>query len=171
LPLYKTGRKEYDEVIEVINEKKQMDEVAENPEKMTNFLFKKSQKFDEVVLAEFRREMYNERYLKVRFGLYQREAEIKYMKALYDEKGKLKKDIAKSVFEEGLKVAERKMDEETDEGDKNDIWENDIRPHYLTLDSIKYSIEKKALEKDNEEKKGDLSKQRAKERQEIGMSI
>jgi hypothetical protein len=171
LPLYKTGKKKYDEVIEVINQKRQMDEVMENPEKMTNFLYKKAQKFDSITQAEFRREIYNERYLKTLFGVYKRETEIKYMKALFEEDGGIKKGLAKSVFEASLNTAKGEMEIETNESDKSDIWEADVRPYYLALDNVKYRIEKAKLEKDREKSKESTSKEREEKRKEKGMSI
>jgi hypothetical protein len=170
LPLYKTGKKEYDDVIDAINQKRQMDEVAENPEKTTGFLYKKAQKFDSIVQAEFRREIYNERYMKTLFGIYQRESEMKYMKSLFDENGEIKKGLAKSVFEESLKAAEGEMNAETNEGDKSDIWEGDVRQYYLALDSIKYSLEKKKLEKDREKKEDNASTERKNKRKKMGMN-
>jgi len=169
LPLYKTGKKEYDEVIDAIHEKRQMDEVAENPEKTTGFLYKKAQKFDSIVQAEFRREIYNERYLKTLFGIYQRETEMKYMKALFDDSGKLKKGLAKSVFEESLRAAEGEMNAEINEGDKSDIWEDDIRQYYLALDSIKYGLEKKELDKNKEKNEENASTERKNKRKKMGM--
>jgi hypothetical protein len=169
LPLYKTGKKEYDEVIDAIHEKRQMDEVAENPEKTTGFLYKKAQKFDSIVQAEFRREIYNERYLKTLFGIYQRETEMKYMKALFDEEGQIKKGLAKSVFEESLRAAEGEMNAEINEGDKSDIWEDDIRQYYLALDSIKYGLEKKELDKNKEKNEENASTERKNKRKKMGM--
>jgi len=170
LPLYKTGNKEHDEIVECLNQTKQMDEIGGDPEKMTNFLSKKAKNFDPIVQAEFRREMYNERYSRTLFGLYQRETQIKYMKSFFDEKGELKKGLAKSIFENSLRAAEREMEKETDEGNKNDIWESDIRQYYLNLDSIKYKSEKNKLEEEKEKNKDNAPKEREKKRKEMGMS-
>jgi len=171
LPLYKTGKKEHDEIVDILNQKKRMDEAAGDPEKMTQFLFKKSKSFDPIVQAEFRREIYNERYLKTLFGLYERETQIKYMKKIFDEKGEIKKGLAKSTFETSLHAAEAEMEKETNEGDKSDIWEADIRPYYLALDSVKYRMEKKEIEKDREKGKDSTTQERGKKRKGMGMNI
>jgi hypothetical protein len=171
LPLYKTGNKEHDEIVDCLNQTKQMNEIAGDPEKMSDFISKKARKFDPIVQAEFRREMYNERYLKTLFGLYHKEAQIAFSKKFYGENGELNKGLAKSVFENSLHAAEAEMEKETNEGDKSDIWESDIRPQYLALDSVKYKLEKKEKEKDEDEKKDSTRKDRGKRRKEMGMSI
>ncbi len=171
LPLYKNGDKSHDEIVDAINEKRQVDEASSDPEKIIQFLSNKSKKFDDILRLEFQREVYNERYLKTLFGIYQRETSAKIGKMLYDENGDLKKGLAKKIFENSLHSAELEMVKETDKGDKNDIWESDIRPYYLALANLKYKVEKKKIEEDKEEDKEDFAKERAKTRKEKGMSI
>jgi hypothetical protein len=108
LPLYKTGDKENNKLIGVLNEKRKIGEVSEDLNKIIQFLHEKSRKFDPVVQSEFAREIHNERYLKTLFGLYAKEVEIKYARAFYDEEGKLKKGLAKNLFEASLRLPKRK---------------------------------------------------------------
>ncbi|MFH1365286.1 MAG: hypothetical protein ABIH28_01755 [archaeon] len=170
LPLYKTGNKSHDEIVDAMIAKRKVDEASEDSNKMFEFLSKKSEGFDGPFQAEFRRERYNESYLKKLFGIYQKEAVMKYLKLLHNEDGKLKKGLAKSVFETSLKTAEREMERETNEGDKSDIWEADVRPYYLALDHFKYKLEDNELEEKEEKNKDNKTKDRQKTRRDMGMS-
>lgn len=170
VPLYKTGNKEHDEIIEAIEAKRNVDEVSKDPNKLRAFLLKKSEEFDEPFRKEVRRNKYNNSYLQKVFEIYQKEATINYNILVHEKDGSFKKGLAKSIFESSLKAAKAEMNRESDEGDKSDIWEADIRPYYLTLDSIKYQLEKEKLKVEQNKKKDAERKERAKKRENMGMS-
>ncbi len=86
------------------------------------------------------------------------------------EQGKeLDEDKLRNLVKISLRSAYDELEDEDDEGNRKDIWEGNIRPHYLELAKAVHKIEKKEADDENKDKVEE--KERESKRQSLGMSV
>jgi hypothetical protein len=169
LPLYKTGNKEYDRLIDAISDAREIRAVSEDPEKMSRYVAGKLKNAPQWLQIELSRYGNSREYMAALFQSYVIDAQRNLSQELTDKTtGEPDEKFAKKVFKESLKVAEKKEREETNEKTKKDIWKKAIRPYYEAVASSVYPIEKE----DYDEEHKDAEKDRRKaERKKIGMRV
>lgn len=169
LPLYKTGNKEQDELIDALKEVNRLRSIKDNHQEIYKYILERLEKekvsqskktsFSQHGAAEAH--IMFEKYLKIAHG--------KLNEIIADKEGKVRVDLLKRTFLNSLSEAEDALDRVTySDGEKSDVWEANVRPYYLALFNKVYEIEKKADKETTTPEKQERDKQR-KERRAKGM--
>ncbi|HKZ34015.1 MAG TPA: hypothetical protein VJ142_02150 [Candidatus Nanoarchaeia archaeon] len=163
VPLYKTGNREHDEFVEVMNENRKLAEASEDPEKMAEYVGGKVKNFPKWAQISYMR--HGESDLRLIFQSYLNSANAKLRAIMLDEKRNPRSEFLKEVFEESLKEAETELDQESySDKEKNDIWKRNIRPYYMALLEKGYEKEKKEEDGDIPQEKKDRDTRRKRRR-------
>jgi len=154
LPMYKNGKKEHDDLVELINDVNSMGKILHESE------VEKMRRGVEKLTKSKNVPDWAKKLIKY-FSGDQRFVQEVYVKSYFSKKAVLgnaltkdrepDRDKLKGLIKDSLKVAYDKGADEKDEGKRNDIWEDCIRPYYLEMAKYAFGFEKKAFEDDNEE--------------------
>lgn len=168
VPLYKTGNKEHDGFVEMMNEFRKIAEASQDPQKMAEYVGKKAKNFPTWAQISFMR--YGENDLKLIFQSYANASNARLEAIMFDKKGNLRSGFLEEVFKKSLEEAESDFAEETIEKERKDIRERNIRPYYMALVEQVYKIDKAKEKEDPDypEKKKDRDERR-KDRRAKGM--
>lgn len=168
VPLYLTGKREHDEVVNLMNEIKSMESEDENTKaEALNRVIKHIMDAKDIpdwvkiiisIDSKFQAEIFSKYY----------SGRKKALANHLQKDGKPDVGKYRTLIEDSLKAAYDKLDEEKDDGAKSDIWKADIRPYCIVIAKAAHRAEKKELDKNNKEKQE--KKEREKERQALGMA-
>jgi len=166
VPLYKTGDKEHDELADAINEYRKMLEISRDPDKKFSYVQERvNDSKEEWALQSFAR--FGKNNFEKMFEGYLNFAQAKIISKMFDSNKKLRGEFLKKVFKDSLAEAEKDFkDENYSEGEKTDIWDNNIKSYYVALFEQAYKIEK--ADENIPENKKDRNERR-KERKAKGM--
>jgi len=156
LPMYENGQKEHDELVQLLNERREMvniaqekDENAKN-DKIKSFMKARMQK-DNGLTKEgkslFAYLMQSDKIAEYMFGrIFNDTQKLLKLSLSMQEGDALKPDKAKHrmLIENSLEVIEKEMDEKTDEKDKDKIWDEKVKPYYTNISHAAYESEKKS---------------------------
>jgi hypothetical protein len=173
VPLYKIGNNEHDTLVSIINDVKSMNAAtqAENPiEKMSEFVLKRT-KSDAVpgwakkLIKYFSGDpRFVQRVFMTEFA-----AKQQVLSAAISRGEGIDQEKVRRILENSLSMAYEKLDDgDNSDDEKKDIWEECIRPYYVTMAKLAYKSEKEKIESDDEDKVKE-DKRKA-ERAAIGMA-
>lgn len=165
LPLYKTSDEEHNKFIEKINEMKKLGEAAKDPSKANEYVQSKIKKAPKWLQEAFSYFGTRQDYTAALFQEFAQDTQKEFQAEILTEDGKINKNKLEKIVKDSIKVAWDKHDEESNEGDKSDLWKMNIRPYYLTLAKLVYPKEKKEEKYDKDAARED----RKKERRTIGL--
>ncbi len=172
VPLYKTGHKEHDEIVELMNNVKYMEAVLEkqNIGEMRKAVLKKAEskavpKWAQKIIKYFAGDSNFVKRVFVRD--HANKAAVLQMSLSRD--AEYDADKIRTLVINSLNQANEELDnEDNSEKEKKDIWENCIRPYYLNMAKLAFAKEKKEFEEDSEEIRN--KNEREAERRELGMA-
>jgi len=163
VPLYKTGNKEHDEFVEVMDENRKLGEASGDPEKMAKYVGGKIKNFPKWAQISFMR--YGENDLKIIFQSYVNSVNARLKAIMFDEKGNVRSKFLERVFRDSLDEAEKDLkDEDYSDKEKNDIWQRNIRPYHMAVLEKAYEKEKQKEDEDIPQKKKDRDERRKRRR-------
>lgn len=156
LPLYKTGNESHDKLIDVINEMKVVEEASKDFSKMRQYVNSKLEGIPAWLQESLDYFSGNQEYVSSVFNQFAGFARNKFQREthLFEvENGRIKsatvnRDRLETAFKDSLDKAWEMHDDETNPGDQSDIWEDFIRPYYLTIAKTAYAKEENELKKD-----------------------
>ncbi|MEM4271750.1 MAG: hypothetical protein QXD13_01535 [Candidatus Pacearchaeota archaeon] len=173
VPLYKTGKKEYDNLSELIGKIKAIDaaEKENDINKMREIVLKKleSDKISDGAKNFLSYWANDARFLMEMIEIY-RSANSRALAEAVTKDGEHDREKLKNLVEGSLDVAYEKLEEETNEKKKKDIWKENIKPYYVRMAQLAYELEKKKLEKDEETDESRKKNERKAERRALGMA-
>lgn len=170
-PLYLTGKDKYDEVVKVIWQYKDLGKIAKENDagKMNKYVagMAKNPRVPKWAAKMVKDLGDSEVFVRKIFGRQLGAHQQLVGHALSDEKGK--PDVAKmrDLVTESINKAKEAYSDEEQEGDKGDIWDNDIKPIYLELAKHAYIAENQKYNEETETESDRIK--RAKERMGAGM--
>lgn len=153
---FKTGNPEYDKASQLMDlyggikgaendEGKLVSIIAPEAEK----LFKKIPKKDKQFAEEHKEEI-----MKLLIAGYTRKVLREHSKLFIDANGDYRHDAIADYFEENCRVAEDILDDpDYSKGEKEDVWDKNLKSIYLELAKALYPSEKKAKKWDDDEDK------------------
>ncbi len=171
VPLYKTGNKEHDDFVELMNNYRKVTEAGQDINKMTEYVQKKVMDSDcsDGIKMELLANIYNERYIQVQFQGYMNLAKAELDEKTYDANKNVKTGFLEKIFKNSLDEAEAELrKEDYSESEKNDILEANIRPYKFAL--LEEAYKKEKGDEDKPQGKEDRDKRR-KDRREKGMAF
>ena len=150
VPLYKTGGEEHDKFVDAINEVRKLGEIGGDSQAMHKYVMGRleKEKVAQWKIASVSRN--GARDIPIIFQGYLARANHEVASIMYEKDGKtVREEFLQQVFLDSLKKAEDAYDDVTySEDEKNDVWENDVRPYYTALFGKVYEIEKAEDKKD-----------------------
>lgn len=167
LPMYKNGDEKHDELVRLLNERRNMASIIEEKDasvrdaKMKSFIANRI-KSDKGLTKEgkslFAYLMQSEKISEYMFGRFLHDNERFLSLSLSKKDGdSIKPDKAKyrALVENSLNAAEKAMPEDIGDKNKKKIWENALKQHYVNIANMVYQIEGKddGKSKSEEEKK------------------
>lgn len=158
LPLYKNGKKEHDDLVELINDISSMGKTINEGkiDKMRNRIERltKSKEIPNWAGNLIKYFLGDQRFVQ---EVYTKSFILKQnvLKNAITKNEEIDKDKLRNLLEDSLEVARDEREDEKSEGKKKDIWEDCIRIYYLEMAKYAFGPQKKVFEDDNE----DLRKQ------------
>jgi len=169
--LYKTGHKDHDYIIDIVNKVRTMNMAAQKQEieQMREVVLEGADSRDmpdwaKTVLIYFSG---SDQFVASAFRR-RRDDTVRLMNSLLLNGKVPDRKRIRRLIEDSMDKAEDEFQKETDEEARSDIWQHNIRPLYVTLAKAAYSPEKKEEDAKSKEKTG--KKEREKRRQELRMA-
>jgi len=138
LPLYRTEMDYCNEVIDAVNNFRCLQTIAKEPEKIAQYVAQELERKPELK-EEFAKAENKQEYISKVFNSCLSEVGENLNKKLMVKTGETKRtnrSLLEEVFRESLNIAEEKYEEEENSGDKNDVWEDVVRPYYEAVASL-----------------------------------
>jgi len=169
VPIYRTGNEEHDEFVDSVESIREISEIAQSkdPSKSRNYVQRKLENVPDWLKESFAVLQSDSTYVQALFQNFATHDQREFEKKLTDKDGKIRRKFLEGVVKDSLKEAYKQYDKETNEGDKEDIWKIDIRPHYTELARTVYPKERAERKEDEDPKRVKRRRKRAK----IGMSM
>ncbi|MDO8460771.1 MAG: hypothetical protein Q7S74_06705 [Nanoarchaeota archaeon] len=158
--LYNTGDRDHDSLANLIGDVKSMQEIEnkEGEEHTSAIRSYVAKKIESRNLSDTAKKVIKQLLGDGGFVLktFRRDSQIKNQilsKYLSTAEGELDENKVRVLIKDGLKKAEEEYDKETNEGRRNDIWEDNLRPYYLEIAKNLFPVEKGEYENDSEDLK------------------
>lgn len=169
VPLYKLNEdkssKEHNEFVDLFNEIRSLEEISKDPRKIRVYV---DDKIEDT--PEWFKEVYGffsgrQDHMQALFQEFSKDTQIDFLRASRTEDGSINMKKLEGILRNGTDEALKEYRSETNEGDKKDIWNTNIRPIYLTVAELIYGKEKAKIE----EHKNPERVERKERRREKGM--
>ena len=155
VPLYKLDSndaesEEHNKYVELTNEIRMIHKISEDKDidAMAKYVSKKISKEPEWYQESFNYFGNRRDNIVALFSTYAQDAEVELISASRTREGKINANKLRNVLKDGLKQAWKEHSKESNLGDKEDIWEDAIRPVYMEVARGIFKKEKARTKRD-----------------------